>query len=444
MGITKQILIIGMASALAAMPARADSLNEALSQMLARNPSLAAAKSTYEALYMEQFVTLSAMLPKVSAFATQTLSDTDAKNTYTANLPMDSRVERDRYDSDSYGLRVTQQLFASGKNLNAFRAKRADIRAEQAKLTGTEQQVFLSGISSYLDVLRTSSVLGLREKNVDVLSNQLDAVKDRFEVGVVTRTDVAQSQAALAGAKATLLGAQADLRAARAGYKEIIGIVPVDLVKPAKLPRLPRSLDRALSIARKESPTLKTAQEQAASGRFTSYSTVGGALPSIELTGTYARTENPNGAPNVDADTTSVQINLNVPLFMGGQSVAAIIASGDVSNALKQNVHVASNALEREVIVAWNNVATTKAAAESRRQQITATELALDGVRQENRLGTRTNLDVLNAEQDLLDARVGLVEAERNEQLAAYNLLASMGRLTAKRLRIEPAKIASN
>ena len=451
MRITKQRLIAGAALAFLTVmstlgsltSAKADSLNEALSQTLARNPSLAAAKSTYEARYMEQFVTLSTMLPRVSAFASQTRSDTDAKNAYTAGLTGTSQVEKPQFDSDSYGIQLTQQLFTSGKNLNAFRAKRADIRAEQAKLLATEQQILLAAIGGYLDVLRTQSVLRLREKNVDVLQGQLDAVKDRFEVGVVTRTDVAQSEAALAGAKAGLLGAQADLRAARAGYKEIIGIEPVDLVKPRRLPRLPRSLDRALSIARKDSPTLKTAQEQAASGRFQSYSTVGGALPSIDLTGTYARTENPSGAPQIDADTTSVQLRLNVPLFMGGQSVAAIIASGDVSNALKQNVHAASNTLEREVIVAWNNVATTKAAAESRRQQIEASTLALEGVRQENRLGTRTNLDVLDAEQSLLDARVGLIEAERNEQLAAYNLLASMGRLTAKRLRIKPADIGS-
>ena len=130
-----------------------------------------------------------------------------------------------------------------------------------------------------------------------------------------------------------------------------------------------------------------------------------------------------------------------MPLFTGGRSLAAIAASRDVNNALVKNVHAASDALERTVIVAWNNVAATKSANAATREQITAAELALDGVRQENTLGTRTNLDVLNAEQALLDARVALVQAERNEQLAAYNLLASMGRLTAKRLRIEPAKI---
>lgn len=438
MRITKQTLLALAALATTILPLQAETLNEALAETLARNPSLGAAKSTYEARYMEQFVTMSAMLPQISAFATETRTDTDAEN----NVAVAAGADSDVLDSDSYGLRVTQNLFTSGKNVNDFRAKRAEIRAEEAKYKATEQQVILAAISAYLDVLSAQSVLELRNKNVDVLTNQLDAVKDRFEVGVVTRTDIAQSQAALAGAKAAALGARASLRAARAVYREIVGIEAANLVKPKKLPRLPRKLDRAISMARKENPDLKNAQELSASGRFASYSTVGGALPSLKLTGTYARTDNPSSLlQGGEVSSTSVQLNFNMPIFMGGKSLAAILASSDVSNALKQNVHVASNMVERQVVVAWNDIEATKSAAQSRREQIKAASLALEGVREENKLGTRTNLEVLDAEQDLLDAQVGLVDAERSEQLAAYNLLASMGRLTAKRLRIKPAEI---
>lgn len=438
MRITKQTLAASLFLAASFSPLQAFDLNDALSETLARNPALAAAKSTYEARYMEQFVTLSAMLPQVSAFATETRTDTDAENAIAA------AADTDMLDSDSYGIRVTQNLFTSGKNVNDFRAKRAEIQAEEAKYKATEQQILLGAISAYLDVLRAQSVLELRNKNVDVLTNQLDAVKDRFEVGVVTRTDIAQSQAALAGAKAAAEGAQAALRTARAVYREVVGVEPANLRKPKKLPRLPRKLDRAINMARKENPDLKNAQALSASGRFASYATVGGALPSVKLTGTFSKTDNPSALlQGGEVSSSSVQLSVNVPLFMGGRSVAAVLASQDVSNALTQNVHAASNSVERQVIVAWNNVGATKAAAGSRREQIKAAELALEGVREENKLGTRTNLDVLDAEQSLLDARVGLVEAERDEQLAAYNLLAIMGRLTAKRLRIEPAKLTA-
>ena len=337
---------------------------------------------------------------------------------------------------------MTQQLFTSGKNLNAFRAKRADIKAEKARLIQTEQQILLAAISTYMDVLESETIVALRRKNVDVLQEQLEAVKDRFEVGVVTRTDIAQSQAALSGAKAGLLAAEAGLRAARASYREIIGIDPENLKKPGRVPRLPRSLNRAMEIARKDSPTLKIAQAQSESGRLTTLSTLGTALPSVNLTGVYAKTEDPSiGSRGIEVESTSVEVTLNVPLFRGGRSVAAVTGGLDYNNSLAKNVHAVSNQLERETIVAWHNVATTKSAMQATKEQITAAKLALEGVREENKLGTRTNLDVLDAEQSLLDAQVNLANAERNQYVAAYNLLATIGRLTAKRLRIEPANI---
>lgn len=418
--------------------AQAMSLNETLSQTLARNPALAAADATYEARYKEQFVTLSDMLPQVTAFATDSHNDTNAEDRDGGYQP--SPASND-FNSDSYGVQVTQQLFTSGKNLNAFRSKRAEVEAEKAKLKGTEQQVLLGAVVAHLDVLQARSVFDLREKNLNVLSKQLEAVQDRFSVGVVTRTDVAQSRAAVAGAKSAMLGAEAALRSAEAVYREIVGVAPEKLDKPIKLPRLPRSLDRAIQTARRENPDLKNAQEMSKSGKYTSYSTVGSVLPQVNLTGTYSRGENLRGAEN-DTEATSVEVRVTVPLFLGGKSIAAISASQDVSNALKQNVHIASNTVEREVVVAWNNMQATKSAIEATEEQIRASQLALEGVRQENTLGTRTNLDVLNAEQGLLDARVALVQAERNQYVAAYNLVATTGRLTAKRMRLEPAKIA--
>ena len=415
------------------------SLEETLSQTLARNPALAAASSTYDAQYKEQFVTLSDMLPQVTAFATETRSDAETVNYRTgADLP-DLGGE---LDSDSYGLQVTQQLFTSGKNLNAFRSKRAEVKAEQAKLKSTEQQIFLGAVAAHLDVIQARSVLDLRDKNLNVLKKQLEAVQDRFSVGVGTRTDVAQSRAAVAGAKSAKLGAQAALRGAEAVYRELVGIEPAALENPVKLPRLPSSLEKAIQTARRENPDLKNAQEISKSGKYTSYSTIGSLLPQLNLTGRYSKTEDPSlQLRGRDSEVTSVQMNLTVPIFLGGKSIA-ISASRDFSNALKQNVHVASNTVEREVIVAWNNMQATKSAIDATREQIKASELALEGVRQENILGTRTNLDVLNAEQSLLDARVSLVQAVRNQYVAAYNLVATTGRLSAKRLRIQAADIS--
>lgn len=433
-------MILMLASGLMTTSASSETLNGALSQALARNASLAAAKANFQAIYSSQFVTMADMLPQVTAFARESRSNTDAENYATGTVNPTYNIG-DR-DVDSYGVMVTQDLFTSGKNINAFRSKRAEVRSERAKLTETEQQILLSSITAYLNVLENQSVYDLNQQNVNVLTKQVEAVRDRFEVGVVTRTDIAQSEAALAGAQSALLTAQANLRGAKAIYRELIGVEAGDLETVSKLPRLPRNLDDAINTARRENPSLIAAKEMSSSGRLNTYSAIGAALPSITLSGSYARTEDPSlTAIGVETEVTELVATLNVPLFLGGRAISGISAASSYSDALKYQVHASSDAVERGVIVAWNNYQASTSAVVAREQQIKASKIALEGVRQENLLGTRTNLDVLNAEQDLLDARVGLVRAGTLQNLAAYGVLASIGSLTSERLRIDAADI---
>ena len=331
-------------------------------------------------------------------------------------------------DTDSYGVQVTQNLFGSGRYVNAFRSKRAEIRSEAKNLVNTEQQIILQAVTAYLDVMRDQLISEVNEQNVVVLSRQLEAVKDRFEVGVVTRTDIAQSEARLAGAKSNYLSAQARLLGARAIYREVVGLEPEDLFRPQSLPSLPESLEAARSSARAASPTLASAREMSDSGR---------ALPTARLAWpcrrslSSARTLSPKTPSTLlvgtETEVTSVQVQVKVPIFMGGRSLAGVSAALDYRDALTRNVHAAANAVERSVIVAWNNYEATTAAISARQQQIAASEVALEGVREENNLGTRTNLDVLDAEQDLLDARVTLVQAERDQWVAAYGCCPAWG-----------------
>jgi len=433
-------MILMLASGLMTTSASSETLSGALSQALARNPSLAAANANFQAIYSSQFVTMADMLPQVTAFARESRSNTDAENYADGTVNQAFNIG-DR-DVDSYGVMVTQDLFTSGKNINAFRSKRAEVRSERAKLTETEQQILLASITAYLNVLENQSVYDLNQQNVNVLTKQVEAVRDRFEVGVVTRTDIAQSEAALAGAQSALLSAQANLRGAQAIYREVIGVEAGELETVTKLPRLPRDLDDAINTARRENPTLIAAKEMSSSGRLNAYSAIGAALPSITLSGSYTRTEDPAlTAIGVETEVTELVATLNVPLFRGGRAISGISAASSYSDALKYQVHASSDGVERGVIVAWNNYQASTSAVVAREQQIKASKIALEGVRQENQLGTRTNLDVLDAEQDLLDARVGLVRAGTSQNLAAYGVLASIGRLTSDRLRIDAADI---
>ena len=430
-----------MATGLLAAPASAETLNQALAEALGRNPSLAAAKSTYESIYKSQFVTMADMLPQVTAFARESRSNTDATTYRDGNVFAAGNVGD--HDRDSYGIRVTQDLFTSGKNINAFRSKRAEARSQRAVLTNTEQQILLSAASAYLSVLENRSILKLNEQNVVILQRQLDANLDRFEVGVVTRTDIAQSQAALAGAQSALLSSQANLRGSNAVYREVIGLDPAGLEPVSERPRLPSTLEKAIDIARRENPSLIASKEMSASGRYNAYSALGAALPSISVTGSYTVTEDPSVAlAGIETEVTDVVVQLNVPIFRGGRSISGISAASDYADSLKYQVHASSDGMERGVIVAWNNYQAAQSVIPARQQQIEASEIALDGVIQENALGTRTTLDVLNAEQGLLDARVAMITADTDRNVAAFNVLASIGRLTGERLRIEPVKLS--
>jgi outer membrane protein len=283
-------------------------------------------------------------------------------------------------------------------------------------------------------VLRDQNVLAVNEKNLEVLQKQLEAVRDRFEVGVVTRTDVAQSEARFAGARSQLIAAQTDLRASYAGYLRVVGVEAENLINDGVIPQLPDSVEDAISIARSESPILNAAREGARGAQLTAYSEIGSALPQVSVVGTYARYDNKTPVPGLQREegvAYDVSATVTVPIFTGGRNIAKVSAARYAADALAQSVHATSSSVDENVVVAWHSYLSASAVIAARQEQIKAFEIALEGVRQENSLGTRTTLDVLDAEQDLLDARVNLITAERNQFVAAYGLLASIGRLQA-------------
>lgn len=395
------------------------------SLVIMNNPELAAAKAEYKARHRGQFISFSTMLPQVTAYATGNYHKTGED---------DPNEIWDENEDDSYGLRVTYDVFTSGKNLNAFRSARADVRAQRYSKLSTEQNVLLSAITAHLDVLRDEGVLSVNEKNLQVLQKQLEAVRDRFEVGVVTRTDVAQSEARFAGARSQLIGAQTALRASYASYLRVVGVEAENLVNDGLLPELPETIEDAVSIARSESPILNAAREGARGAQLTAYSEIGSALPQVSVVGTYARYDNLTPVPGLRREegvSYDVSATVTVPIFTGGRNIAKVSAARYAADALAQSVHATASSVDEQVVVAWHNYLSASAVIAARQEQINASEIALEGVRQENSLGTRTTLDVLDAEQDLLDARVNLITAERNQYVAAYALLARIGRLQA-------------
>ena len=421
-----------------------------MSLALGNNPQLLAATSEYKAIRQTQFVALSASLPQFEAYARSSTNDMKTNclidlNGICNGAAVDDEVPpfMEEHDSEGWGVNASMDVFTSGKNFNEFRKARADIAAQKISLQNTEQTVLLNAAQAFLDVLRDQALTNLRQKNVEVLERQFQAVKDQFEVGIVTRTDVAQSESRLKLAQSNLLLQNASLSASRATYQEVIGQPPGRLIPPEDLPELPELLEQALIIARSNSPILRSAQEVARGAKYATYSTVAASLPQVRLFGNYSVMDDPTRMKvGLQEEVTNFGVEVKMPVFTGGRSIAAINASRHVSNNSKYNVHAASNQVQKLVTIAWFDFNAAGGRVEASNGQILASKIALEGVQQERELGTRTTLDVLNAEQELLDARVAQVQAERDQILSAYKLLSAIGRLTGDNLELIPSSLA--
>jgi TolC family type I secretion outer membrane protein len=307
--------------------------------------------------------------------------------------------------------------------------------AAKATLDATEQNTLLSAVTVFMNVVRDKALLDLRVNNEQVLARQLSATRDRFNVGEITRTDVSQSEARLAGAVAQRIAAEGTLQNSRAAYLNVVGEAAGNLQSPVVPVDLPKSLDATLAAARVNHPNIVSAQynEQAFQENV---KVVGGELlPSVDLFGTATRLWE-NSSDDSQQTTGTVGVDLTVPIYEKGAVYSRLrsakILAGrsriDLDNVRSDTVQAAS--------AAWENLNSARAQIESFQSQISAAEIALEGVQREAAVGSRTVLDVLDAEQELLNARVNLVSARRDEVVAAYQLKEAVGEFTAQRMEL--------
>lgn len=412
--------------------ASGETLKEALAAAYESNPQLMAQRAALRATDESVSRTTSGFLPQVNGTITRTRGNGDRDIGVGAGF-----VERD-IQSDNYAFNIDQNLFRGFQDVNSRRQAQHQVRAGREQLSSVEQQVLLEAVTAYMNVLRDVAVVELNQNNVQVLERQLQASRDRFRVGEVTRTDVAQSEARLEGAKSTLLSSEATLAASRAQYQRVIGRPPASLETPGDKPYLPTSLDEAIEIAVAESPNVKVARSNEEAARYGVDVAKGSLLPSIGLRAGWNRNEsiavNATGTDTSDIvdKQQSVSVQLSVPLYSGGSRYSDVRRAKQVRSQRMMEIYQAERVAQEQALVAWDNYRAAQGQILSSEAQVRANEIALEGVRQEAYVGSRTTLDVLNAEQELLNARVSLVRAQRNEAVAAYSLVSSIGRLTAK------------
>ena len=334
-------------------------------------------------------------------------------------------------------LDVEQPLYRGGRTVNGVAQAEAEVQAQRARLKSVEQQVLLSAVRAYMDVWRDEAVLQLNINNEKVLTRQLEATRDRFDVGELTRTDVAQSESRLSRATAERIGAEGDLTASEAVYQEVIGQPPdlVGLEPPASLPSLPNAQDEVVRGAIENNPAVTGARfDENAAERQIAVSR-GQLLPEAFLSGEARHSENFGSSDN-ETDVARGLVEVTVPVYQQGLVSSQVRQSKQISVQRKREVEEAARSAERFAIDAWAGLETARAQSESFRAEVRSNEIALEGVRQENAVGARTILDILDAEQEFLDSQVSLVRARRDEIVASYALLAAIGRLTARDLEL--------
>ncbi|WP_262691351.1 TolC family outer membrane protein [Kordiimonas aestuarii] len=409
--------------------ASGETLEEALAAAYESNPQLMAQRAALRGIDESISRAKSGFLPSLQGEYSYGESDT--------KLGDDPSVSG---SSESYGITANMNVFRGFQDRNSVKGARNNVMAGRAQLQSVEQQILLDAVSAYMNVVRDEAVVRLNANNVQVLDRQLQASQDRFRVGEVTRTDVAQSEARLEGAKSQLLTAEATLASSRAQYRRVVGRAPATLETPDGKPDLPSNLDAAIELAMELSPGVIAAQYSERAADYSVKQAKGALLPTVGVQGSWSDTTSTGvsrdtGNPlSNSTEQKSVGVQVTVPLYAGGARYSDIRRAKQLRSQRLMEIRQAERVAQENVFVAWDQYRAAVGQITSSEAQVRASEIALEGVRQEAYVGSRTTLDVLNAEQELLNARVALVRAQRDEFVAAYSLVSATGRLTAKDL----------
>jgi outer membrane protein len=420
-----------MVAALMAGTASADTLREALVSAYHTNPTLTGQREALKATDATVAIAKAAGRPQVSA---------------TAGLNRDlSRsgildVAGQGKENLSVGVDLSVPFYSGGAVKNSVRAAETRVAAGRATLSAVEGDVFVQAVSAYMDVIRDRSVVELNQNNVKVLETNLQATQDRFQIGDLTRTDVAQSEARLQLGRSQLANAQGQLTASEATYRQVIGHAPGQLAPPPPLPPLPTTSDEAVRIALANNPDLLAISRQAIAAGYDIRVAEAGRLPTLSgvVSGTYVDNIGANTGPFPHTGSQATAgLSAQIPIFQGGLPAARVRQAQAFQGQTLEQVVGTERAVVQAARAAFAAYNASEKTIQSETVAVQANELALEGARAEQSVGTRTVLDVLNAEQELLNSQVLLVTAKRDAYVAGFQLLNAMGQAQAQDLGLD-------
>jgi outer membrane protein len=420
-----------LVAALMAGTASADTLRDALVSAYQTNPTLTAQRQALQATDATVAIAKAAGRPQVSA-------DVGLNRTITQNGVLSTGGKG---PSLSAGVTVSYPLFNGGSVRNSVRAAETRVEAGRATLRAIEGDVFTQAVTAYMDVIRDRAIVELNQNNVKVLETNLEATRDRFQIGDLTRTDVAQSEARLQLGRSQLAEAQGRLTASEATYRQIVGHAPGALAPPNPLPPLPATPEEAVRIGLADNPDLFAIQRQALASGYDVRVAQASRLPTLNAQAGADYAANlagnaPAGFPNTGTQTT-VGLGARIPIFQGGLPAARIRQAQAQQGQVLEQVVGTERAVVQAVRAAFASYDAAQRAIQAEVVAVQANELALEGNRAEQSVGTRTIIEVLNAEQELLNSQVALVTAKRDAYVAGFQLLNAMGEAESQDLGLD-------
>jgi outer membrane protein len=415
-------------------PARAaETLESALAKAYGSNPTLNAQRAALRVSNEGVSQALSGYRPRVTGTADIGLS-------YIENNRPLARATSIRQAPRGAGVQLDQTIWNAGRTSNAVSQAEALVLAGRETLRLAEQTVLLDAATAYMNVLRDTAILNLNNNNVEVLEEQLRQTRDRFNVGEVTRTDVAQSEARLASSRSQLSVAQANIKSSLGRYRQIVGVQPKRLAPGRALERnLPRSLDEATRISQSQHPSIIAALHNVDAADIGVKVAEAELYPSLGLSASLTH-RNEFNTLNDQRGTASAFARLTVPIYEGGQVYSRTRQAKELAGQRRLEADITREQIRAAVVTAWGSLEASKAQTIAAQAQVLAAETALNGVREEAKVGQRTTLDVLNAQQELLSARSSLITAQRDRVVASYNVMSASGGLNARMLGLKVAR----
>ncbi|CTQ53801.1 Outer membrane efflux protein BepC precursor [Roseibium album] len=408
--------------------AEAETIRESLAIAYANNPTLNAARAQLRGVDENVPQALTGWRPVVSAGASAGRIRTGA----------DRFV--DYRNNASLSLTISQTLFRGFRTINSTRQAEAVVRAQRESLSSTEQDTLLDAATAYVDVIQDTALVSLQRSDLAFLQEQVRAARDRFDVGEGTRTDVSQAEARAAEARASLNTALANLNTSRAIYRQVIGLEANNLSADATINRyVPKSLEQALQDGETHQPLIRQAQHQVDAAVFNIKAVEGELLPTVTLDGSVSRSWGSSSTVDI-TDNAEIFGNVSIPIYQGGGVSSRVRQAKEELGQTRLQLDVARDQVRANVISAWGNFQAAEASIIAAQAAVKAQKLALEGVIEEQRVGQRTTLDVLDAQRELVTQQSNLVTAQRNRIIGGYQLVASVGRLDAASLGLNVAR----